>query len=80
MKTILLVEDNVDDRMYIAEMIQDASTSTDVHAVATGEEAMDFFQHHKPHCSIVDYRLETEDGLTISGGDEIVYHPSIQSL
>ena len=79
MKTILLVEDNVDDRMYIAEMIRDASASTDVHAVGTGEEAMEFFQHHKPHCSIVDYRLEAEDGLTILKEMKSLspYHPVI---
>ena len=65
MKKILLIEDNPDDRMQIAGMIHDASANITVHAVGNGEEAMDYFEEHRPHCSIVDYRLEAEDGLTI---------------
>ena len=65
MKKILLIEDNPDDLMHIAEMIRNSGVNFVVHAVCTGEEAMRYFIEHKPHCSIVDYRLEAEDGLTI---------------
>ena len=65
MRNVLLVEDNPDDRLHIAGMIRDACLNIDVHAVDTGEEAIQYFKEHEPHCSIVDYRLEVEDGLDI---------------
>ena len=65
MRNVLLIEDNPDDLAHIAGMIEDASDDIKVHAVTTGKEAMDYFIENKPQCSIVDYRLETEDGLTI---------------
>ena len=79
MKNILLVEDNDDDRMHIAEMIRNARADTNVHAVETGEEAMEYFKEYEPHCSIVDYRLEAEDGLTILKKMKCLspYHPVI---
>ena len=79
MKKVLLVEDNADDRMHIAEMIRNCGVTIDVHAVGTGEEAMDYFKNSKPHCSIVDYRLEAEDGLTILAEMTHLspYHPVI---
>ena len=65
MKKILLIEDNPDDLMHIAEMIRNSGVNVVVYAVCTGEEAMHHLIEHKPHCTIIDYRLEAEDGLTI---------------
>jgi len=78
-KKILLIEDNDDDRMQIAQMIRNSGNNIDVHAVATGEEAMCYFKEHSPHCSIVDYRLEVEDGLVILAEMKQLspYHPVI---
>ena len=62
---VLLVEDNDDDREYIANMIGEAIDEGQVHAVATGEEALAIFDVADLDCVILDHRLETEDGLTI---------------
>jgi len=65
--------------MQIAQMIRNSGNNIDVHAVATGEEAMCYFKEHSPHCSIVDYRLEVEDGLVILAEMKQLspYHPVI---
>lgn len=64
-RRILLVEDNDDDREYIADMICDPENKLEVRAVATGDEALSAFVEEKIDCTILDYRLEHEDGLTI---------------
>jgi signal transduction histidine kinase len=64
-KTVLLVEDNDDDRHHVAEMLSAAIEGCDVQAVATGTEAMAVFDAKDVDCVILDYRLEAEDGLTI---------------
>ncbi len=64
-RQVLLVEDNEDDRNFIADMIQNLHQDIKVKAVATGDEALAFFVNNSVDCTILDYRLEAEDGLTV---------------
>lgn len=65
LRNVLLVEDNEDDRENIKDMLLNTRHIGLVGAVATGTEALAYFENNKPDCVILDYRLETEDGLDI---------------
>jgi len=76
-RLVLLVEDNVDDRELIADMIRDIQTKVKVEAIGTGDDAVAFFKANKVDCTILDYRLDAEDGLTVLTKikDIAPYHP-----
>lgn len=62
---ILLVEDNEDDRDYLADAICNASPNYTVTAVATGQGACAVLARDGADCVILDFRLEGEDGIDI---------------
>lgn len=62
---ILLVEDNEDDRDYLADAICNASPNYTVTAVATGQDACAVLARDGADCVILDFRLEAEDGIDI---------------
>ncbi|MEP5729663.1 MAG: response regulator [Sulfitobacter sp.] len=62
---VMLVEDNADDREQIAWMLSEGDSGFEVDAVATGLDALAHFDTIQPDCVILDYRLETEDGVDI---------------
>ena len=62
---VLLVEDNADDREQITDLIHQTCDSVSTDAVATGEQAIALVQSNDMDCIILDYRLETEDGLDV---------------
>lgn len=64
-RQVLLIEDNADDRDMIADMIRDIQGRVKVHAVGTGDDALAFFKKRDVDCTILDYRLDAEDGLTV---------------
>jgi len=64
-KRIILVEDSDEDREFIEEMILAIVDGAVVVAVPTGVEALAEFETNGADCVILDYRLETEDGLDI---------------
>lgn len=62
---IILVEDNEDDRFMVEYMITSVSPRYTVDTFELGTQALDSFDVNSASCVIVDYRLETEDGLTL---------------
>ena len=76
-RQVLLVEDNPDDRELIANMIRDIQGKVRVQAVGTGNDALAFFAENFVDCTILDYRLEAEDGLTVLTKIKNInpYHP-----
>lgn len=78
-RQVLLVEDNEDDRNYIADMIRGLHKDIRVEAVEDGDSALEFFAANNVDCTILDYRLEAEDGLTVLTKikDKSPYHPVV---
>ncbi|MFK7752432.1 MAG: response regulator [Sedimentitalea sp.] len=64
-KRIILVDDKPDDREHIADLISDANPGVTIEALATGAQALASFQDFGTDCILLDYRLETEDGLDV---------------
>lgn len=62
---VLLVEDNPDDREYIADMLSGETAGIWVHAVATGAEALAYVDANLVDCVLIDYRLEAESGVDV---------------
>lgn len=65
LERIIVVEDNEDDRFMIEYMVTSVFSRYKVDAFDIGAKALDSFEEHGASCIILDYRLETEDGITL---------------
>lgn len=61
--SILVIDDNADNRDYITMVLEQAGAQ--VTAVATGQEVMDFFQHTQPDVFVSDIAMPDEDGYKL---------------
>ena len=64
-RLILLVDDFEEDRERFKELISTHEVPTCVKDVASGSEAINFFESHDVDCVLLEYRLGVEDGIDV---------------
>jgi signal transduction histidine kinase/BarA-like signal transduction histidine kinase len=61
--SLLVVDDNSDNRSYVVTVLEQAGAQ--VTAVASGQEAMDYLQHSQPDVLLTDLAMPEEDGYEL---------------
>ena len=65
MLSILLVDDALEDRELISELVEKANTGVEVIAVSDGPSAVQVVTAKAFDCALVDYYLDGEEGLSV---------------
>lgn len=62
---ILVVDDDKADRLAIRQVLRDVMLEVELIQAETANDALTHFEQSRLDCMIVDYRLSSEDGLTL---------------
>ena len=71
-RTVLLADDDADDRMLIIEVLRDAAVIADIRVVTDGDDLLDYLRHHgsyakpdtspRPNLILLDLKMPKKDG------------------
>ena len=86
--TILMADDDADDRMITREALEEAGLANDLHMVEDGEELMDYLHHRgkysngvsspRPSLILLDLNMPKKDGREALR--EIKNHPDLRRI